>query len=65
MILVILINIPIARKSDALTMKQMRYKDERIKLMNEILSGIKVGIITHFFFFLTPIRKMYAVVSCY
>ncbi|CAH0389150.1 unnamed protein product [Bemisia tabaci] len=42
MILVILINIPIARKSDALTMKQMRYKDERIKLMNEILSGIKV-----------------------
>nr|CAB3219626.1 multidrug resistance-associated protein 1-like [Phallusia mammillata] len=42
MILLIPINALIASKARALQVKQMGYKDERIKLMNEILNGIKV-----------------------
>nr|XP_039268709.1 multidrug resistance-associated protein 1-like isoform X3 [Styela clava] len=42
MILLIPVNAVIANKARALQVKQMKYKDERIKLMNEILNGIKV-----------------------
>jgi len=42
MILMIPINAYIAKKSRALQVKQMKYKDVRIKLMNEVLNGIKV-----------------------
>ncbi|XP_060108083.1 ATP-binding cassette sub-family C member 3 [Heteronotia binoei] len=42
MVLLIPFNAVIAMKTRALQVEQMRYKDSRIKLMNEILSGIKV-----------------------
>nr|XP_034960244.1 canalicular multispecific organic anion transporter 2 [Zootoca vivipara] len=42
MVLLIPFNAVIAIKTRALQVKQMRYKDSRIKLMNEILNGIKV-----------------------
>ncbi|XP_076820993.1 multidrug resistance-associated protein 1-like isoform X2 [Clavelina lepadiformis] len=42
MILLIPINALIASKARALQVKQMTYKDDRIKLMNEILNGMKV-----------------------
>jgi hypothetical protein len=42
MILLIPLNGFIANKTKKLQMKQMKNKDQRIKLMNEILSGIKV-----------------------
>ncbi|CAG2186409.1 ABCC3 [Mytilus edulis] len=42
MVLLIPINAVIAKKSRDLQMKQMRLKDSRIKLMNEVLNGIKV-----------------------
>jgi len=42
MILLIPINGVIASKAKKLQMKQMKSKDQRVKLMNEILSGIKV-----------------------
>ncbi|XP_033840127.1 ATP-binding cassette sub-family C member 3 isoform X3 [Periophthalmus magnuspinnatus] len=42
MILLIPLNAFIAMKTRAYQVEQMRYKDERIKLMNEILNGIKV-----------------------
>nr|XP_042697003.1 voltage-dependent T-type calcium channel subunit alpha-1G isoform X14 [Chrysemys picta bellii] len=42
MILLIPLNAAIAIKTRAFQVEQMRYKDSRIKLMNEILSGIKV-----------------------
>ncbi|XP_078487497.1 multidrug resistance-associated protein 1-like isoform X1 [Ciona intestinalis] len=42
MILLIPVNGFIAAKARALQVKQMKHKDERIKLMNEILNGIKV-----------------------
>lgn len=42
MILLIPFNAFIAMKTRAFQVEQMRYKDERIKLMNEILNGIKV-----------------------
>jgi ATP-binding cassette subfamily C (CFTR/MRP) protein 1 len=42
MIVIIPLNTVIANKVKFLQMKQMKYKDERVKLMNEILSGIKV-----------------------
>lgn len=42
MIILIPINGFIANKVKSLQMKQMKNKDERVKLMNEILSGIKV-----------------------
>jgi len=42
MILLIPINAAVANKSMKLQVKQMANKDERVKLMNEILSGIKV-----------------------
>lgn len=43
MIIIIPINTVIANKVKQLQIKQMKYKDERIKLMNEVLSGIKVS----------------------
>ncbi|XP_060530036.1 multidrug resistance-associated protein 1-like isoform X5 [Cylas formicarius] len=42
MIILIPVNGFIANKSKTLQIKQMKNKDERVKLMNEILSGIKV-----------------------
>uniref|UniRef100_A0A8D2LB62 ATP binding cassette subfamily C member 3 n=1 Tax=Varanus komodoensis TaxID=61221 RepID=A0A8D2LB62_VARKO len=42
MVLLIPFNAVIAMKTRAFQVEQMRYKDARIKLMNEILSGIKV-----------------------
>ncbi len=42
MILMIPLNAVIVSKSRVLQIKQMKNKDERVKLMNEILSGIKV-----------------------
>ncbi|XP_020670742.3 ATP-binding cassette sub-family C member 3 isoform X1 [Pogona vitticeps] len=42
MVLLIPFNAVIAIKTRAFQVEQMRYKDSRIKLMNEILSGIKV-----------------------
>ncbi|XP_008945689.1 PREDICTED: canalicular multispecific organic anion transporter 2 [Merops nubicus] len=42
MVLLIPFNSAIAMKTRAFQVEQMRYKDARIKLMNEILGGIKV-----------------------
>ncbi|XP_076266257.1 multidrug resistance-associated protein 1-like isoform X4 [Rhynchophorus ferrugineus] len=42
MIILIPVNGFIANKSKVLQIKQMKNKDERVKLMNEVLSGIKV-----------------------
>ena len=42
MILLIPINIFIANRVKGFQIRQMKNKDERVKLMNEILSGIKV-----------------------
>ncbi|RZF36743.1 hypothetical protein LSTR_LSTR005056 [Laodelphax striatellus] len=42
MIIMIPINSYIATRVKTLQMRQMKYKDERVKLMNEVLSGIKV-----------------------
>ncbi|OPJ88667.1 ATP-binding cassette sub-family C member 3 [Patagioenas fasciata] len=42
MVLLIPCNAAIAMKTRAFQVEQMRYKDSRIKLMNEILGGIKV-----------------------
>ncbi|NWZ27832.1 MRP3 protein, partial [Asarcornis scutulata] len=42
MVLLIPLNSAIAIKTRAFQVEQMRYKDSRIKLMNEILGGIKV-----------------------
>ena len=42
MVVLIPINALIAKKSRALQVTQMKHKDNRIKLMNEVLNGIKV-----------------------
>ncbi|XP_055920592.1 multidrug resistance-associated protein 1-like [Eupeodes corollae] len=42
MIILIPINLVVASRAKKLQVKQMKYKDERVKLMNEILAGIKV-----------------------
>ncbi|XP_041078301.1 ATP-binding cassette sub-family C member 3-like isoform X2 [Polyodon spathula] len=42
MVLLIPLNAAIAMKTRAFQVEQMQYKDARIKLMNEILNGIKV-----------------------
>ncbi|XP_018568582.1 multidrug resistance-associated protein 1-like [Anoplophora glabripennis] len=42
MIILIPLNGFIANKIKTMQIKQMKYKDERVKLMNEILNGIKV-----------------------
>lgn len=42
MIILIPVNGFIANKIKTLQIRQMKNKDERVKLMNEILSGIKV-----------------------
>lgn len=42
MILLIPINGVLANATKKLQIKQMKYKDKRVKMMNEILSGIKV-----------------------
>ena len=43
MLLLIPVNIVISTKQRKLQADLMRYKDNRIKMMNEILSGMKVG----------------------
>lgn len=45
MIVLIPVNGLIANKVKTLQIKQMKYKDERVKLMNEVLNGIKVILI--------------------
>ncbi|KAG8247448.1 Canalicular multispecific organic anion transporter 1 [Homalodisca vitripennis] len=42
MILMVPVNVWLVRQNRRLRIKQMKYKDERIKIMNEVLSGIKV-----------------------
>lgn len=42
MILLIPLNVFIVRQSKKLQVKQMKDKDERVKMMNEVLNGIKV-----------------------
>ena len=42
MVVLIPINAAIATKQKRLQLKQMKLKDERIKMMNEVLNGIKV-----------------------
>ena len=42
MILLMPVNGFIANATKKLQLQQMKYKDQRVKLMNEILSGIKV-----------------------
>ncbi|XP_066253825.1 multidrug resistance-associated protein 1-like isoform X2 [Euwallacea similis] len=42
LILLIPVNIQIVRRTRSLQIKQMKEKDERLKMMNEILTGIKV-----------------------
>ncbi|XP_021375006.1 multidrug resistance-associated protein 1-like [Mizuhopecten yessoensis] len=46
MIVMIPVNAVIAKKSRDLQMQQMKFKDSRIKLMNEVLNGIKVSLVT-------------------
>lgn len=46
MIILIPVNGYIASKIRTLQMNQMKAKDDRVKLMNEILSGIKVRRVT-------------------
>ena len=43
MILMMPLNAVIAMKQRKLQVAQMRFKDGRIKLMNEVLNGIKVS----------------------
>ncbi|XP_054264333.1 ATP-binding cassette sub-family C member 3-like [Macrosteles quadrilineatus] len=42
MVILVPINIAIANRVKSFQMKQMKYKDDRVKLMNEVLSGVKV-----------------------
>lgn len=42
MIILIPVNGLIASRVKTLQIRQMKYKDERVKLMNEVLNGIKV-----------------------
>ncbi|XP_061492311.1 ATP-binding cassette sub-family C member 2 isoform X2 [Rhineura floridana] len=42
MILLIPVNAVLVTKARAIQMKNMKYKDERMKIMNEIISGIKI-----------------------
>lgn len=43
MIVLIPVNGLIANRVKTLQIRQMKYKDERVKLMNEVLNGIKVS----------------------
>lgn len=43
MILIIPVNVWLVRKNRTLRIRQMKYKDERIKVINEVLSGVKVS----------------------
>jgi ATP-binding cassette subfamily C (CFTR/MRP) protein 1 len=56
MILLIPLNGVIAAKSRKLQQKQMKEKDQRVKMMNEILQGIKVSFF-HFNTAVIPLRK--------
>jgi ATP-binding cassette subfamily C (CFTR/MRP) protein 1 len=44
MVLLIPVNAVVASKVKKYQIKQMKYKDQRVKLMNEILSGVKVTV---------------------
>ena len=43
MVLLIPVNAVIAKYNKKLQVAQMKFKDSRIKLMNEVLNGIKVS----------------------
>ena len=43
MVLLIPVNGFMAMKQKQLQVKQMKFKDNRIKVMNEVLNGMKVG----------------------
>ena len=49
MVLLIPINALIAKKTKTLQVAQMKFKDARIKLMNEVLNGIKVFVLQNYF----------------
>ena len=42
MILLVPVNIVVAKQVEKLQVQQMKFKDQRVKVINEILSGIKV-----------------------
>ena len=42
MVLLLPLNVVVAKQVEKLQVKQMKFKDERVKAINEILSGIKV-----------------------
>ena len=54
MIVLVPLNGIIATRLRALTIKQMKTKDERLKMMNEILGGIKV---CYFSFFISLVQN--------
>lgn len=49
MVILIPVNGFIANKTKILQISQMKSKDKRVKLMNEILNGIKVSLETSFY----------------
>ncbi|XP_062618110.1 multidrug resistance-associated protein 1-like isoform X2 [Saccostrea cucullata] len=58
MIILIPINALIAKKTRDLQVKQMTLKDGRIKMMNEVLNGIKVSLVTFAVFVLSDSNKL-------
>ena len=46
MIVLVPINAKMADVTKKLQVEQMKSKDKRVKMMNEILSGIKVGLVS-------------------
>lgn len=42
LVIVLPVNSVIANKVKKLQMKQMKFKDDRVKVVNEVLNGIKV-----------------------
>lgn len=44
MVLLIPVNTFVTKQVQKLQVKQMKFKDQRVKLINEVLSGIKVGV---------------------
>ena len=57
MILLMPINALLAMKQRSLQVKQMKLKDSRIKLMSEVLNGMKVCLIIYFLDYRKPPKK--------
>ena len=57
MILLMPINALLAMKQRSLQVKQMKLKDSRIKLMSEVLNGMKVCLIIYFLDYLKLPKK--------